>query len=41
MQPMWQFQSFGPTDLTTFRVITEEVIERAAEGILGLQLNVA
>jgi transglutaminase-like putative cysteine protease len=33
--------SFGPTDLTTFRVITEEVIERAAEGILGLQLNVA
>jgi transglutaminase-like putative cysteine protease len=33
--------SFGPTNLTTFRVITEEVTERAAEGISGLQLKVA
>jgi len=33
--------SFGPTYLTTFRVITEEVTERAAEGISNLHLKVA
>jgi transglutaminase-like putative cysteine protease len=33
--------SFGPTNLTAFRVITEEVTERAAEGISDRHLKVA
>jgi transglutaminase-like putative cysteine protease len=33
--------SFGPTKLTAFRVITEEVTERAAEGISDRHLKVA